>query len=105
MLSTNVTDTQVGLKVGKGDTFRKIFQRVVVNRYAFDAEMLTVARILGAKVEELPVKIDLEKSFKKKEIVRMAIDVLAIAFRSRVIKWYQKNMGKQRPFYAPLTFA
>jgi hypothetical protein len=105
MLKTKVSDTQVGLKVGKGDTFRKIFQKVIVKRYAFDAEMLTVAGLLGVKVVELPVQIELEKSFKKKEIVRMAIDVLGIAFRSRVIKWYQKNMGKQRPYYRALAFA
>jgi len=105
MLKTGVSDTQVGLKVGKGDAFRKIFQKVLVKRYAFDAEMLTVAGMLGLKVEELPVNIDLERSFKKKEILRMAIDVLGIAFRSRIIRWYQKNMERQRPYYRPLAFA
>ncbi len=105
MLKTGVSDTQVGLKVGKGDEFRKIFQKVLVKRYAFDAEMLTVAGMLGLKVEELPVNIDLERSFKKKEIVRMAIDVIGIAFRSRIIGWYQKNMERQRPYYRALAFA
>jgi dolichol-phosphate mannosyltransferase len=105
MLKTGVSDTQVGLKVGKGDVFRKIFQKVLVKRYAFDAEMLTVAGMLDLKVDELPVNIDLEKSFKKKDIIRMAIDVLGIAFRSRIIKWYQKNMENQRPYYRPLAFA
>lgn len=105
MLKTGVSDTQVGLKVGKGDVFRKIFQKVLVKRYAFDAEMLTVAGMLDLKVDELPVNIDLEKSFKKKEIIRMAVDVLGIAFRSRIIKWYQKNMENQRPYYRPLAFA
>jgi dolichol-phosphate mannosyltransferase len=104
MLKTGVSDTQVGLKVGKGDAFRKIFQKVLVKRYAFDAEMLTVAGMLDLKVDELPVNIELEKSFKKKEIIRMAIDVLGIAFRSRIIKWYQKNMENQRPYYSPLAF-
>jgi len=105
MLKTGVSDTQVGLKVGKGDAFRNIFQKVLVKRYAFDAEMLTVASMLDLKVVELPVNIDLEKSFKKKEIVRMAIDVLGIAFRSRIINWYQRNMERQRPYYRALTFA
>lgn len=105
MLGIKVSDTQVGLKAGKGDIFRKIFQRVTVKRYAFDAEMLAVAGILGLRVVELPVKIELDKSFKKKEIVKMAFDVLGVAFRLRVIKWYQKNMEKQRPSYRPLMFA
>ena len=47
---------------------------------------------MGVKVVELPVKISLDKSFKKKEIIRMGIDVLAVAFRLRIIKSYQKNM-------------
>jgi glycosyltransferase involved in cell wall biosynthesis len=105
MLGIKVSDTQVGLKAGKGDTFRKIFDRVLVKRYAFDAEMLAVAGILGLKVVELPVKIDLDKSFKKKEIVKMAIDVLGIAYRLRVIKWYQKNMERNRPSYRAVMFA
>src|SRR5437870_7530540 len=105
MLGIKVSDTQVGLKAGKGDRFRKIFQRVMVKRYAFDAEMLAVAGIMGLKVDELPVQIDLDKSFKKKEIVKMALDILGVAFRLRVVKWYQNNMEKQRPHYRALMFA
>jgi dolichol-phosphate mannosyltransferase len=104
MIGIKVSDTQVGLKVGNGDRFRKIFQRVMVKRYAFDAEMLAVAGIMGLKVDELPVKIDLDKSFKKKEIVKMALDILGVAFRLRVVKWYQNNMEKQRPYYRAFTF-
>lgn len=105
MLKTKVSDTQVGLKMGKGDAFRKIFQKVVVRRYAFDVEMLTVASILGLKVAELPVQINLDKPFSSKEIVRTGLDVIGIAFRLRVINWYQKNMGRQRPYYNSLMFA
>ena len=105
MLGIKVSDTQVGLKAGKGDRFRKIFQRVMVKRYAFDAEMLAVAGIMGLKVDELPVNIDLDKSFKKKEIVKMALDILGVAFRLRVVKWYQNNMEKQRPYYRALMLA
>ena len=105
MLGIKVSDTQVGLKAGNGDRFRKIFQRVMVKRYAFDAEMLAVAGIMGLKVDELPVNIDLDKSFKKKEIVKMALDILGVAFRLRVVKWYQNNMEKQRPYYRALMLA
>jgi dolichyl-phosphate beta-glucosyltransferase len=104
VLGLQVRDTQVGLKVGNGVYFRKIFSRVIVNRYAFDAEMLAIATLLGLRIAEMPVKIDLEKSFKKKEIIRMALDVLAVAFRLRIIKWYQKNMEEQRPYYKLLPF-
>lgn len=104
ILDLKIRDTQVGLKVGRGDLFRKIFEKVIVKRYAFDAEMLVIANLLESKVVELPVKIALDKSFKNKEIIKMALDVLGIAFRLRVIKWYQKNLEKQRPHYSPSGF-
>lgn len=105
MLGLKVQDSQVGLKAGRGDVFRKIFEKVIVKRYAFDVEMLAIANLMELKVLELPVKIDLNKPFKKKEIMKMALDVLGIVFRLRVIKWYQKNMEKQRPHYSlPLFF-
>lgn len=103
-LGIKVHDTQVGLKVGRADLFRKIFAHVLVKRYAFDTEMLAIATLLDIRITEMPVRIHLEKSFKKKEIIRMAIDVLGIAFRLKVVKWYQKNMEKQRPFYKVLPF-
>jgi glycosyltransferase involved in cell wall biosynthesis len=93
MLGLKVGDTQVGLKAGRGDEFRRIFQYVTVNRYAFDAEMLAIATILGLRIKELPVRISLKKSFKGKEIVRMAFDVMGIAYRLRISRWYQKTLG------------
>lgn len=89
----SVSDTQVGLKVGRADVFRKIFRCVLVKRYAFDVEVLAVAKLLGLRIEEMPVKIRLDAHFKKKEIARMALDVLAIAYRLRILKWYQRNIG------------
>jgi dolichyl-phosphate beta-glucosyltransferase len=90
LLGLKVGDTQVGLKAGRGEVFRKIFEQVQVDRYAFDTEMLAIAGLMDVKVVELPVKIKLDKSFKKKEIIRMAIDVLGVAFRLRVKKSYQE---------------
>ena len=96
-LGLKVNDTQVGLKAGRGEVFRKIFEKVQVKRYAFDAEMLAIASLMNLKVAELPVKIDLDKPFKVKDIAKMAADVLAVAFRLKIIKWYQKNMERKRP--------
>lgn len=92
MLGLNVGDTQVGLKAGEGEAFRKIFRYVTVNRYAFDAEMLAIASLMGLNIRELPVRISLKKSFKRKDIAQMAIDVIGIAYRLRISKWYQKTL-------------
>jgi hypothetical protein len=95
LLGLKVGDTQVGLKAGRGEVFRQIFEQVHIDRYAFDTEMLTIAGLMDVKVVELPVKINLDKSFKKKEIVRMAIDVLRVAFRLRVKKSYQEVIDER----------
>jgi glycosyltransferase involved in cell wall biosynthesis len=104
LLGLKVGDTQVGLKAGRGEVFRSIFEQVQVDRYAFDTEMLAIAGLMGVKVVELPVKINLDKSFKKKEILRMAIDVLGVAFRLRVKKSYQEHI-KEKPKRALATVA
>jgi glycosyltransferase involved in cell wall biosynthesis len=93
LLGLKVGDTQVGLKAGRGDAFRKIFQYVTVDRYAFDAEMLAIASILGLRIKELPVKISLKKSFKRKDIARMAVDLIGIAYKLRISRWYQKTLS------------
>ena len=36
----NIKDTQSGLKIGNGNALRKIFNVMLVKRYAFDVEML-----------------------------------------------------------------
>jgi glycosyltransferase involved in cell wall biosynthesis len=105
LLGVKQSDTQVGLKVGRGEVFRKIFGRVTVKRYAFDAEMLAVADMMGLKVVELPVKIDLDKSFKKKEIIKMALDLIGVAYRLRVVKWYQKTIDMKRPSFERFAIA
>jgi glycosyltransferase involved in cell wall biosynthesis len=101
LLGIKVRDTQVGLKVGRGDAFRMIFKSVLVKRYAFDAEMLAIASLLGLRIVEMPVKIDLDKGFKMKDIARMALDVLGIAYRLHIKKWYQANLANEASLQIP----
>ena len=86
----NIKDTQSGLKVGDGDALRKIFNVMLVKRYAFDVEMLAIASRLNLKIKESPIRITLDCPFKFREIVNMFIDVLGISYRLRIIRFYQK---------------
>lgn len=85
-------DTQSGLKAMKKSVFVDIFPRLAVKRYAFDVELLTVANLYGLKIVEMPVKIKLATSFKPKEMWHMFIDLLAITYRLRIIRWYQRQI-------------
>jgi len=87
-----LNDTQSGLKAMKKNAFVDIFPRLAVKRYAFDVELLTVAHLYDLKVVEMPVSIKLDASFKPKEIWHMFVDLLGIAYRLRVIHWYQRQL-------------
>jgi len=89
-----VVDTQTGIKAVRRDAFDKVFRSMIVKRYAFDVELLVVAKVLGLKVVELPVRLTISKSFKLKEIWRMFIDLLGIFYRLRVTKWYARGISE-----------
>jgi glycosyltransferase involved in cell wall biosynthesis len=44
-LGIRLKDTQSGMKAGKGSVLRAIFRAMLVNRYAFDVEMLVIASL------------------------------------------------------------
>lgn len=89
-----VKDTQAGLKAGNGPALRAIFKLIFVKRYAFDVELLTIASILKMQIKEMPVEINLDRTFKVKDIIKMFVDVLAIAYRYRIKRTYQRHMAE-----------
>jgi glycosyltransferase involved in cell wall biosynthesis len=50
-----VRDTQCGFKVFSRDLARDVFSRARIHSFAFDIEVLFIARKLGARIVELPV--------------------------------------------------
>ncbi len=85
-------DTQSGLKAMKRNAFENIFPRLAVKRYAFDVELLAVANLYGLNIVEMPVNIKLNASFSARQIWRMLLDLLGIAYRLRLIRWYQRRL-------------
>lgn len=89
----NISDTQCGTKAVRREALVDVFRRLSIKRYAFDVELLVLAKLYGLKVVELPVKVSLKSSFKFREIWRMFLDLLAIAYRLRVKRWYQRGLA------------
>jgi len=87
-----VSDTQSGIKAGKGRSLKSIFSAVTIKRYAFDVEFLTIATILGLKISELPVQLEIDSGFKIREILRMFADVIIISYKHRLKHWYSKQL-------------
>ncbi len=94
MFGLKVSDTQTGLKVLKKEVADRIFPRVVVKQYAFDLEMLVVAKTLGyRRIFEAPVHLqfnDLTSGVNWKSIRKMLIDTAAIYYRKNILKYYRR---------------
>jgi glycosyltransferase involved in cell wall biosynthesis len=90
LTGVKLRDTQAGLKAIRKSAFMDIFLRLAVKRYAFDVELLAVANLYGLKIVEMPVILKMGASFRLREMWRMLIDLLGIAYRLRVRRYYQK---------------
>jgi len=99
LLGIKIGDTQTGFKAFKTKHLKTIMKVIVVKRYSWDAEALAVANMIKLKIAEAPVYIKQEKLFKFNDVLRMLMEVLGIAYRLRVIRWYQKNIEKENPQY------
>jgi glycosyltransferase involved in cell wall biosynthesis len=102
LTGVKVSDTQSGLKCARSSALYRILPLLSVKRYAFDAELLTVASLANLRIKEMPVKIQLKATFSIRQVFRMFIDLLGIAYRLRVRHWYQKNMVKMSESYKPI---
>ncbi|MBP8960932.1 glycosyltransferase family 2 protein [Patescibacteria group bacterium] len=97
-------DTQVGLKVYKREVLEVVLPRLVIKQFAFDIELLAVAKYLGFKrMYEAPVRvhIDVTKSTFKKflfldsYIKSMLLDTLAVFYRMYFLRYYHPT-SKQK---------
>jgi len=92
LTGVKLRDTQTGLKALRRSAFEDIVPRLTVKRYAFDVELLVLANLVGLKIVEMPVTIKMRHLFSTKEVWRMFLDLLGIAYRLRVVHWYQRAL-------------
>ncbi len=62
LISHDVTDTQAGLKLFSAAASQAIFSRTMINGFAFDAEVVYLARHLGFNYRRIPVHLINEES-------------------------------------------
>lgn len=108
-----VRDTQAGLKIYRREVLEKVFPRLLVKRYAFDLELLTVAHRLGFKrIFEAPVKLkyrfeDLTHAsilFGPNGMVKSLIDTLAIIYRLKILRYYDDGNKRKWQYDPELDF-
>lgn len=90
-----LTDTQSGIKIFKRKVVKKILPKLLVKRYAMDIEMLAVARHFGFKrIYEAPIEVHFDQNtsrIKWPTIFRMAWDTLAVFYRLKILRYYNKS--------------
>jgi len=79
-----IEDTQCGFKCFTKKAAENIFPKCQIDRFAFDPEILVIAKKLGYKIKEIPVywKNDPESKVKLKSIFKMALDLIKIKINS-----------------------
>jgi len=94
----NVRDTQVGFKIFRQKVAKEVFSRIIIKRFAFDIEVLTVAYALGySRIYEAPIKLDFKSSSSItstnfwKTIALMLWDTAAVFYRLKILHYYDKK--------------
>jgi glycosyltransferase involved in cell wall biosynthesis len=91
----DVRDTQVGLKVFSRAVVDEIVPLLLVKQFAFDLELLAVARALGrGRVEEFPVRLDYRfagSALGSTTVARALWDTFAIFYRLRILRTYDRK--------------
>jgi glycosyltransferase involved in cell wall biosynthesis len=94
----SVKDSQVGFKLYRKRVAKDVFPRIIVKRFAFDIEVLTVAQKLGyTRIFEAPVKLNfsgassITSSNFWKIIFWMLWDTAAVFYRLKILHYYDRK--------------
>jgi glycosyltransferase involved in cell wall biosynthesis len=101
-----VRDTQTGLKLFKRRVLEEVVPLLAIKRFAFDLELLVVARRLGyRKVMEAPVELEyrFESTVNPKAVWRILWDTAAIFYRLHVRRYYEPAKGSRLPRFSQRT--
>ena len=97
-----VRDTQVGLKVFRREVADEVVPLLLVKQFAFDLELLAVARALGfGRIREMPVRLDYRftgSGVRSRAVARALWDTAAIFYRLRILKTYRRKRDLLGPW-------
>jgi glycosyltransferase involved in cell wall biosynthesis len=94
LFNLNVRDTQTGLKLFRRQVLQEALPLLAIKRFAFDLELLVVARQLGYRnVCEAPISLDyqFESTVNLGSAWRVLWDTAAIFYRLRILRYYKRR--------------
>jgi dolichyl-phosphate beta-glucosyltransferase len=80
-----IKDTQAGFKIFTKEAAAAVFSRLTIDRWGFDIEALSVARMLGYTIKELPIQWNNDP--KSKVSTKAYFDVLKEVLQVRLNLW------------------
>ena len=101
-----ITDTQTGMKLFRREALQWSFERMLVKRFAFDIEVLSIAHQHGYRVAEAPIRMQFGNkmgSLSWANVQTMMMDTLAVFYRLRVLRYYQSVEPCVMPEPPPLV--
>lgn len=112
LFGLNVRDTQVGMKIYSRKLLETVLPRLLVKKFAFDIEILAVAKYLGfGKIYEAPIELDFTNVIssitisKLFSIVRNTFqDTLAVFYRLKILHYYDNGNQRKWRFDPELNF-
>ena len=108
LLQLPVHDTQTGMKLFSREALDFAFSRMVTKRYAFDLEVLAIARDAGFRVAEAPVVLDYRGkagALTAKNVRDVLVDTAAIFWRARLLGYYKAAEPRAMPPVPPSVTA
>lgn len=93
LFQLHVRDTQTGLKLVRREVLADVLPRMLEKRFAFDLELLVVARHLGyERFVEVPVRIRQRfgSTVSARAAFGMLLDLLAIFYRLHILHYYDR---------------
>jgi glycosyltransferase involved in cell wall biosynthesis len=94
LFNLNLRDTQTGLKLFRRHVLSEVLPLLAIKRFAFDLELLVVARQLGYRnVREAPIRLDyqFESTVNLGSAWNVLWDTAAIFYRLRIRRYYQRR--------------
>jgi hypothetical protein len=92
LFNLNVHDTQTGLKLFRRDVLAAALPLLAIKKFAFDLELLVVARHLGyGRICEAPVTLEYQfaSTVNLRSAWRLLWDTAAIFSRLRILHFYE----------------
>jgi hypothetical protein len=96
LLGFDYPDTQAGLKGFTASAAQKLFSRQKLDDFAFDAELLYLAKKLGLCVAQIPAQVSSEHSYKTSQ-VKLIFDSLRCLKDLFLIHWWSATGAYKLP--------